>query len=70
LAAGAVQYSRTLELLRRTSAERDVLNEITGFVAAAMPPAQLLSKVADSLRNYFYAHAVAAFSVSALAATE
>ncbi|MHC1761552.1 MAG: diguanylate cyclase [Negativicutes bacterium] len=66
LAAGAVHYSRTLELLRRTSAERDVLNEIMGFVAAAMPPAQLLSKVADSLRNYFYAHAVAAFSVQRL----
>lgn len=53
LAAGAVHYSRTRELLRRTSDERDVLNEIMGFVAAAMPPTQLLSKVADSLRNYF-----------------
>ena len=66
LAAGAVHYARTTESLRRTSDERDVLNEIMGFVAAAMPPTQLLSKVADSLRNYFCAHAVAAFSVQRL----
>lgn len=66
LAAVSIHCSRRHDLLRRTSDERDVLNEIMGFVAASMPPVQLLSKVADSLRNYFCAHAVAAFSVQRL----
>ena len=66
LAAVAVFSAEKQEQLRRTTDERDMMNEIMCFVTAAMPPAQLLSKVADSLCNYFCAQAVAAFSVQRL----
>ncbi|HWR29450.1 MAG TPA: sensor domain-containing diguanylate cyclase [Negativicutes bacterium] len=66
LAAGFIHCTRTHELLRQTSDERDLLYEIMGFVSATMPPAQLLSKVADNLSNYFCAHAVASFAVQRL----
>ena len=66
LAAAAVFSAGKQELLRRTTDERDMMNEIMCFVTAAMSPAQLLSKVADSLCNYFCAQAVAAFSVQRL----
>ena len=63
MAAVAVQSSRKKELLRQTSDERDLLYEIMGFVSSPIPPAQLLSKVADTLSNCFCAQAVAAFFV-------
>ena len=66
LAAAAVFGAGKQEQLRRTTDEQDMMNEIMCFVTAAMPPAQLLSKVADSLCNYFCAQAVAAFSVQRL----
>ncbi len=66
LAAISIHSARREELLRQTSDERDLLYEMMGFVSASMPPAQLLSKVADSLSNYFCAHAVASFSVQRL----
>ncbi|MBP2666471.1 MAG: pleD 1 [Firmicutes bacterium] len=66
LAAVAVQSSRKKELLRQTSDERDLLYEIMGFVSSPIPPAQLLSKVADTLSNCFCAQAVASFFVQRL----
>jgi GGDEF domain-containing protein len=66
LAAAAVFGAQRQEQLRQIVDERDMLNEIMRFVTAAMPPDQLLSKVADSLRNYFCAQAVAAFTVQRL----
>ncbi len=66
LAAVAVQAARSMEQFRQTADERDLLYEIMGFVSASMPPAQLLSKVADTLSNYFCAHAVASFAVQRL----
>lgn len=66
LAAVSIRCANKTETLRQTAEERDLLYEIMGFVSAAMPPAQLLSKVADSLSNYFCAHAVASFSVQRL----
>ncbi|NMC32494.1 MAG: diguanylate cyclase [Veillonellaceae bacterium] len=66
LAAAAVFSAQRQEQLRQIADERDMLNEIMRFVTAAMPPDQLLSKVADSLRNYFCAQAVAAFTVQRL----
>lgn len=66
LAAISIRSARRDEILRQTSDERDLLYEMMGFVSAAMPPAQLLTKVADSLSNYFCAHAVASFSVQRL----
>lgn len=66
LAAAAVFSAQRQEQLRQIADERDMLNDIMRFVTAAMPPDQLLSKVADSLRNYFCAQAVAAFTVQRL----
>ena len=66
LAAVSIHCSRRHELLLQTAEERDLLYEIMGFVSATMPPSQLLSKVADNLRNYFCAHAVASFAVQRL----
>ena len=66
MAAVAVQSSRKKELLRQTSDERDLLYEIMGFVSSPIPPAQLLSKVADTLSNCFCAQAVASFFVQRL----
>ena len=66
LAAAAIFGAQRQERLQQTTDERDMLNEIMHFVTAAMPPDQLLSKVADSLRNYFCAQAVAAFTVQRL----
>lgn len=65
-AAVAIRMARVNDQLKQTAEERDLLYEIMGFVAATMPPVQLLSKVADSLGNYLSAHAVAAFSVQRL----
>lgn len=65
-AAIAVRMARIDDLLKQTTEERDLLYEIMGFVSASMPPVQLLSKVADSLGNYFSAHAIAAFTVQRL----
>lgn len=65
-AAVAVRMARIDDIMRQTAEERDLLYEIMGFVSASMPPVQLLSKVADSLGNYFSAHAIAAFTVQRL----
>ncbi len=65
-AAVAVHFSKVGDNLKQTAEERDLLYEIMGYVSASMPPVQLLSKVADSLSNFFSAHAVAAFTVQRL----
>ena len=62
----AFQHAMTREELRQTTEERDILYEIVGFVAADMTADQLLTKVADSLGNYFSASSVAAFLVQRL----
>ena len=62
----AFSCARYREELRQATEERDLLHEIMGFVAVDISVEQLLTKVADSLGNYFSAQAVAAFHVQRL----
>lgn len=65
-AAIVFRLAKLTDSLQQTAEERDLLYEIMGFVSASIPPVQLLSKVSDSLGNYFSAHAIAAFTVQRL----
>ena len=65
-AGTAVFLAKACEELRQATEERDLLYEITNYVASDITADQLLTKVADSLGNYFSANAVAAFIVQRL----